>query len=232
MLKKSALFEEIRRDKNHATEVKAVISGVEYLQKDIISVYTSGGMFSDPDIGNCASRQIDIEILPLSDIPRQAKIEVFVRLTVEDKASEWIPQGVFFISTREENKVTGSLKIHGYDAMPKASQIWLTSEYDYSNWPMTQREAAEDIAARMGTTVDERTKLQDNLPVDYPVDEYGDLTMTDVLEGIAISNAGNWIITEDGKLLLLGFGDIPPETHYLISEYGDAITFGGVRILV
>lgn len=62
--------------------------------------------------------------------------------------------------------------------------------------------------------------------------DLGELTMTDILEGVAVSNAGNWVMSDEGKLLLLRYGDIPPETHYLVTEYGDAITFGGVRILV
>ena len=66
--------------------------------------------------------------------------------------------------------------------------------------------------------------------MDYPVDENGDMTMREVLSGIAISNAGNWVITLEGKLLLIKITDIPPETNYLITEDGDAITFGGVRI--
>lgn len=56
--------------------------------------------------------------------------------------------------------------------------------------------------------------------------------MTEVLEFMAIANAGSWIITDKGELLLLKYGDIPPETYYLVTEYGDAITFGGVRILI
>ena len=56
--------------------------------------------------------------------------------------------------------------------------------------------------------------------------------MEDILEGIAVSNAGNWVMSDEGKLLLLRFGDIPPETSYLVTEHGAAITLGGVRILV
>ena len=39
-------------------------------------------------------------------------------------------------------------------------------------------------------------------------------------------------MTGPGKLLLVPFGGLPEETHYLVEEYGDAITFGGDRILV
>ena len=97
---------------------------------NIISCSTSGGIFSDPGIGNCTSRQIELEVLPVGTIPRQAKIQVFVRLVYGVQSSEWIPKGEFFISKRQKNKLTGSLKITGYDAMLKAEQIWLTADYD------------------------------------------------------------------------------------------------------
>ena len=157
---------------------------------------------------------------------------MFVRLALAEQFSEWIPKGVFFVSTRAKDKRTGSLTITGYDAMLKAESVWLNSDYDTENWPMSQADAVDDIAYRIGVEVDPRTVLTTAFPVDYPVDENGDLTMREVLGYIAVSNAGNWIITDEGKLLLVKFGDIPAETNYLVEEGGFAITFGGDRILV
>ena len=67
----------------------------------------------------------------------------------------------------------------------------------------------------------------------YPVDEEGDLTMREALSFIAVSDAGNWIITDEGKLRLIRFGDIPEQAGYLVTEYGQPIQFAGeVLILV
>lgn len=228
----SELYKTLLRNPNHEKEIKLNISGVEYGMDSIISCSTSGGIFSAPGIGNCTSRQIDLEVFPSGTIPRQAKIQVFVRLVYGEQASEWIPKGVFFISTRKRNKLTGTLTITGYDAMLKAEQTWLTSDYDAENWPMTQSDAVSDIAGRIGVEVDSRTVLSEEYPVEYPVGENGDLTMREVLSGIAVSNAGNWIITDAGKLRLVGYGDIQKETNLLVNEHGDAILFGGVRIIV
>ena len=228
----SELYKQLLADPKHYKEVKVKIAGVEYGWGDLVSVATSGGLFTAPGIGNCASRQIDVTLLPLGDIPRQAKMEVYVRLVLGEQASEWIPKGVFFISQRKKDKRTGQLSITGYDAMLKAESVWITSDYDTENWPMSQQAAAEDIACRLGVELDQRTVLTTSFPVDYPVDENGDLTMREVLGYIAVSNAGNWIITDEGKLLLLKYGDVPPETYYLVEEGGSAITFGGDRILV
>lgn len=232
MIERSDLFQSIFENRLHETEVKLDIAGTEYGHDSIVSAAITGGMFDTPGIGGAAARQLDIEIYPIGTIPRQAKICVYVRLTLGAQASEWIPNGVFFISTRQKNKITGVLSITAYDAMLKAEETWLNSEYDTENWPMPQEEAAADIAARMGVELDERTVLDESFPVAYPVDENGDLTMREVLGYMAVASKGNWIITNEGKLLLRRWGDGPAETNYLVTEHGYAILIGGDRILV
>ena len=229
----SDLYKTLLAEPLHYKETKLIISGVEYEEKNIVSaVIPPSSLYEKFGIGNCVARELDIEVFPVGVIPRQAEIKVFVRLVLGEQASEWVPQGEFFISTRYKNKLTGTLVITAFDAMLKAEDAWLTEEYDLDNWPKTQQEAVEDIAYRMGVEVDPRTVLSDDFPVDYPVGENGDLTMREVLSGIGVSNAANWIITMEGKLLQIGANDIPNETNYLVDGVGRAITFGGVRILV
>ena len=228
----SDLYKTLLHNQNHEKEIKLNIAGVEYGMGNIISCSTSGGIFSEPGIGNCTSRQIELEVLQEEKIKRKTKIKILVRIVYGGQSSEWIPKGEFFISKRQKNKLTGSLKITGYDAMLKAEQTWLTADYATETWPMPQADAVNDIAYRMGVEADSRNVLSANFPVEYPVGENGDLTMREVLSGIAVSNCGNWIITDDGKLRLIVYGDIPEETNYLIDENGYAILFGGVRILV
>lgn len=234
MHKVSDLFLTLLADKNHRVETKLSIAGVEYSQADIVkdSLRVYGGLYSTFGIGNCSARQIDFDIIPKGDICRQAKIEVYAQLVSGEQVSEWIPKGVFFFATRKTDRKTGVLSVHGYDAMLKAEQTWLDSSYDAETWPMPASTAVEDIAARMGVAVDSRTVLDAAFPVQYPVDDEGDMTMREELSRIAVANAGNWTITDEGKLLLVGLNSMPAETHYLITEGGSAITFGGVRILV
>ena len=230
----SDLYLTLLADRNHRVETKLSIAGVEYSQADIVknSLRVYGGLYSTFGIGNCSARQIDVELYPKGTIPRQAKIEVFARLVLGEQVIEWIPKGVFFFSTRKLDRVTGVLSVHGYDAMLKAEETWLDSSYDAENWPMPAADAVADIAQRMGVEVDSRTQLNAAFPVQYPVDEAGDMTMREALSRIAVANAGNWIITDEGKLLLVGLNSMPEETNYLIDETGNAITFGGVRILI
>ena len=116
--------------------------------------------------------------------------------------------------------------------MLKAEETWLDSSYDAKTWPMPAATAVADIAARMGVEVDSRTVLDAAFPMQYPADDKGDMTMREALGRIAVANAGNWTITDEGKLLLVGLNSMPAETNYLITESGSAITFGGMRILV
>lgn len=230
----SNLYLSLLADKNHRVETKLSIAGVEYSQADIVkdSLRVYGGLYSTFGIGNCSARQIEFEIMPKGDIPRQAEIKVYARLVSGEQASEWIPKGVFYFATRKTDRKTGVLSVHGYDAMLKAEETWLDSSYDAETWPMPVWTAVNDIAARMGVAVDSRTQLNAAFPVQYPVDSDGDMTMREALGRIAVANAGNWIITDEGKLLLVGLNSMPAESNYLITEGGSAITFGGVRILV
>lgn len=230
----SDLWRTLLASPGHRKEVKLVIAGVTYGEDKIVdgSLRIDGGLYSDFGIGNCCARQIDFEIYPQGAIPRQAQIEVYVRLVLGEQVSEWIPKGVFFFSTRKNDRVTGVLSVHGYDAMLKAEETWLDSSYDAETWPMPAATAVADIAARMGVTVDSRTVLDAAFPMQYPVDDENDMTMREALGRIAVANAGNWIITDEGKLLLVGLNSMPKETNYLVTETGSAITFGGVRILV
>lgn len=227
----SDLYKTILADINHTKETKVLIDGVEYLENEgLIHVSTSGALyeFGPASIGGAVSGEIDLEVIPgESAIPRRAKIEVFVRLVLDDQASEWLYGGVYYIDTREEDKVTGSLTIHGFDAMLKTEQPYLP-EGDVGEWPRTMQTVAEEIASLMGVEIDQRTALNPEYMVDYP----NELTMREVLRYIAAAHAGNWIMSSDGRLLLVPLAGMPAETYYLVTEDGDTITFGGVRILV
>ncbi len=229
----SSLYQTILADPGHRKEVKLVIAGTTYTEDRIVSVYTAGGLFASPGIGNTCAREIDIEILPIDDIPSQAKVEVYVRLVLGASVSEWLPKGQFFFSTRQQDPDSGVMAVHGFDAMLKAEQPFLEILDGTEDFPMDPNTAVTLIAAAMGVEVDSRTELSEAFPVQYPVDEEGDMTMREVLARLAVANAGNWIISDAGKLLLVPLNSMPvSETGYLVTETGRYITFGGYRIRV
>ena len=87
---------------------------------------------------------------------------------------------------------------------------------------------ASACAEKMGVEIDERTSISSAYEISYPTD----YTCRELLQHIAAAHGGNWIITDAGKLRLVILGDLPDETSVLVDEYGNVITFGGVRIYV
>ena len=199
-------------------------------------------MVSEARLEEIRRSMMDIHRLALSHIVA-ADHATMIQLVQEIKAEEAALDeklGAYqeFVSEKEREAYQslqdsyGEFK-HALVYLVSASADSKTQEaYATANWPMPQQKAAEDIARRMETTLDPRTVLTSAYPVPYPTDDLGEVTMTDVLEWMAVVNAGNWVMSDEGRLLLLRFGDIPPETGYLVTEHGRAITLGWVRLLV
>lgn len=173
---------------------------------------------------------ISNDILTINDATVEDSIVVFDRAEYETVYSEWLPKGVFYIDTRERSKNDSKLKIltiHGYDAMLFAEQNYSSTELD---WPAVDISIVNEIASMMGVPVDPRTaQIMTGgnvlpLPANY--------SLREVLGYIASMYAGSFIMSETGELRLVTLLELPEETSYLIDNAGDAITFGGDRILV
>lgn len=237
----SATWDTLAADPGAVLESRVRINNVYYNKTQLISLYITRQVFTKqhPGVGGCISSQLNLSMLmPSATIPRMAKVEPFVRLVKGNTTSEWIPQGKFWIDTRETTDNDDGLPIltlHCYDAM-------LKSEADYPNsthsWPYSDINVVKEIAKGMGLQssisstagIDPRTialmtkGYTLGLPIGY--------SMREVLGNIAAMYAGNWVMNYDGQLLLVAVNGIPPETNYLIDQTNDAITFGGDRILV
>lgn len=181
-------------------ETKVSIAGVEYNESEIVSVSTRAALFANDtiSIGGCVAKEIDLVVVPKGEIPRMAEIKVFVRPVMDGIETAWLQKGVYYIDTRKEDLVYGTLTIHGYDAMLKAEQVYF-AESNTELWPLPMRSVAESIAARMGVSIDARTVVSDAFEVVYP----GDYTMREILGYIAAAHAGNWIISDTGDLRLV-----------------------------
>lgn len=223
------LYRALLEDPGHVKQHKVVIAGVEYGEDKLISLRVPGFLFPGrgPSVGGAVSREIDLSLRGPEPIPRMAEIEVFTRLVLGSQVSEWIPKGVFYIDTRDHDPDIDVLTIHGYDAMLKAEQPFF-SEGDPGSWPRSAPEVVAEICRRIGFDLDSRTVLNASYMVPFP----NDYTMREILRHVAAAHVGNWIITDAGELRLVRLNELPPETNYLVTEHGYAITFGGVRILV
>lgn len=229
----SSTWNTLIADNKHWFETRVDINGVSYYSDAIVSVSVQNTMFSgeQPGVGGCLSAELQLTMLaPSVTIPRMATVNPYVRVTNGTLTSEWIPQGKFFIDTRETTKNDDGLPVltvHAYDSMLKAEGDFPDTTVSF---PQTDINVVNMIATELGVGVDARTTAlmtnayQIGLPVGY--------SMREVLSNIAGMYAGNWIMNFDGDLLLVAVNGIPPETNYLVTAVGEPITFGGDRILV
>ncbi len=195
-------------------------------------IKTTQHLFTDdkPMVGCCVAAEIDVTMVkPTATIKRMSSIKPFIRAVNDMNESEWLPKGVFYIDTRSDGESTDEIVFHGYDAMLKAENDFPV-DGDIGEWPKTDIDVVTLIAGHMGVEVDARTSdiMQRGYPVQYP----GGYAMREILGYIAAMYAGNFIMSDDGKLRLVRLNEIGIETHYLVDTAGYVLTFGGDRILV
>lgn len=204
-----------------------------YDESLLVSMGASFRVFSEesPTVGSCVSSEIDVEMVkPLGEISRQARLVPYVRLTDGVRHSEWIQKGVFYIDTRakkEDGSSIEKIQIHGYDDMLKTEQDYPASALQ---WPAKDIDVVREIAAFIGVSVDRRTLaiINRGYLIQYPAG----YSCREVLGYIAAMYAGCFVMSDVGELRLITIYGIPKETRYLIDSNANAITFGGVRILV
>ena len=228
----SDLWKSLWRTKGTTREYQFDIAGKMYGPDAEVSHSVDSGLYEQFGIGGAATAKLTVSLLA-DNIPKGAVIKRYIRLRNGDRVSEWLPKGVFFTSRRSVED--GYWTIEAFDAMRKAEQPW---EPDQSlNFPLPMPRAVTEFARIMGVQVDPRTKLNPAYTIDYPAsdpeNDTGDYySIRQELQWIAAAHGGNWIITGEGRLLLVPLLSAPEETSYLVTEYGDAITLGGVKILV
>lgn len=235
----------------HIVDIRVAIQGVcaslnagdGFDRSVLMSVVTHRRLFAGetPTVGNVCAGEIELKMLnPSGTIPRMAKIRPYIRLTSPDgeTKSDWLPKGVFYIDTREVTQNADGLDIltiHGYDDLAKTQDIYPSSTLSFPATDTniireTDTNIIREIAQTIGVSVDARTwtakasTFRYGTPIGY--------SMAEVLSFIAVPHLGNWCMTDDGKLRMISLTELPPETRYLIDEYGDALVFGEDRILV
>ena len=224
----------------YQTEVKLVIGETEYGMDKLVSLNTERSVLGSetPKLGRAVAREIDVTLYAESaDIPRMAAMRPYVRAVNGVSSSEWIPKGVFYIDTRQQEQDT--LVIHGYDAMMFAEAAYPESALD---WPAADIDVVEEIADALNVDVDSRTtalitqQFPIQLPDQYVTDGSEDMsevfTMRETLAGIAGLYGGVFVFNDLGELQLLCPWDAPEETFLLTTETGNYITVGGDRILL
>lgn len=235
MITVSDTWNELRLEQNHYYETRIRLNGTYYGQDNLISVKTEQKMFASeqPSVGGCLSGELTLSMLkPTATIPRMAEIKLYARIRTDSRTAEWIPQGTYYIDTRETTNNDDGLPvltIHAYDSMLKAEQMFPSTE---SGWPKSDINTVKLIAYYLGlqssssssTGVDPRTIAL--MTHGYSISAPAGYTMRETLGNIAAMYAGNWVISMENKLLLIPINGIPEETSLIVDEAGNIITFG------
>lgn len=210
---------------NHSVEYKVFINEVEYGADKLYSMRITNNLFSEDRamVGSCCSSEIDLELIAqTAEIPKMARIEPQARLVNATQESEWLPQGVFFIDTRERNRDKNTLVIHGYDAMLKLEQTFTTQQ---SGWPKNANAVVAEFFNAIGVTYDGEFTFAD-FSVPYPGHMDGAYTWREVLGYIAGLNGGNFIIKADGQAHFVQLKALENETFTLLLDNGDRLIMG------
>lgn len=237
MRETSELYQQILSSGNYWVETRLIIGGGTdpeqgYDESVLCSMSTYSDIFSEdtPVAGCCIASEIDVVMhKPDADIPPNARLAPFVRITDGVRHSEWLQKGVFRIDTRQ--KLVDGTKIEkimfkGYDDMLKAERDYAESALE---WPAHDYEVVQEIATAIGVTVDKRTEEQlSGYWVNYPAG----YSYRETLGYIAGTYGGSFVMSDLGELRLVTMHGIPKETRYLLTETGHTLTVGGVRILV
>jgi hypothetical protein len=234
-----APYNQIIEDPNHWFEVTLQFLPSDFVTFDIgrdklFSVTTTHSAFSDgvPQIGCAIAGEVEATFIkPDDEIPKMCPFRILVRARTETLWSVNVFKGIFYIDTREVSHNSDGLdvmKIHGYDAMLKFEQMYPSD--DSHDYPLLDTTLLQFMADSVGVVIDQRTLdimnrgFTFSLPTGY--------TMREMLGYIASAYGGNFIISDEGRLLLVQLSGLSEETYYLVDENGYAITFGGDRIIV
>lgn len=220
----SQLWDSLFVKRNTIKEYAFDVDGVWFGPEEEIDHSVTSRLYENFGIGNATVSALTLSVYA-DNIPRAATIKRYVRLKNGEEISEWIPKGVFFANRRSDDD--GRWTVEAFDAMRKADVVWTPDQT--LEFPLSMPDAVKEFARIMEVEIDERTQLNAAYFIDYPANDY---TIRNELQYIAAAHAGNFIISDVGKLLLVPLISAPEETNYLVEEHGNVILFGGVRLLV
>ena len=150
-------------------------------------------------VGNAVSASLLLEVRGGGSVPRAAEVAVEARLNDGETASEWLPEGTFYIARRSRDPVTGVLALECYDALLKANAVWTPPE---GAWPREMAAVAEALAALLGVEPDARNALPTGADYVLEAPEAG-TTIREVLAQIGQACGGNWVVTPENRLRLV-----------------------------
>ena len=233
MLETSSTYKQLIAGE-HYFDTMVIIGGVEYQKGDLRQVTLSEATFPNgvPEVGGAVSKQLTVKLnLTDAEIPRMAEVVPYYRVVKTNEPgthSEWIKLGTFWLDYRETKQAAGIMVLECYDAMVKAEAAYTSA----LSFPASAKDVYSEICDNLGCNKDEATWNMLNA-TPYSISKPGTgaaaLSMRSVLQYIAASYVGSFVITADDKLRLITIGNdaLPEETFYLLTELNAAIEIGG-----
>lgn len=227
----------------HRKDLRVYINDVLYSGDDIVVSIDDQQyvprlhrqLYNGTLIGGTCSAEFDITILPKASIviPKRAEVRPEIAVCNSLRCSEFIPLGVFYISTRKTPRSPFNiLQLHCVDAMLKSEQDFISLGSEVPPWDNeTMRDVAGMCADMMEVELDNPEDIGNTAPYVLSSPPIG-YSVRQVLACIAISHAGNFVMTVEGKLRLVPWNSAPSETNLLVTERGEALVFGGDRIVL
>ena len=255
MITTSTTYNTIFADPSHYAETKIVVGDTTYDENTIMACERTQTLFSGYyDIGNTVINQITFTLIGVTadELPRMSRVEVWTRIKNATLTSEWIPMGVYYTMKPTYDTESQILEVVGYDEMYKTATVPFEQGVNLTAWDNPNiRQVAEHLTsgtvvtdvidtnfAGIGIALEDPTQIPTGITMGSTPFNF---TVREILTDIAIASCGNWLIVfqDDGnggqvsKLRLIRNIDWADDgIDVLIAQNGDAITFGGDRILV
>lgn len=188
-------------------------------------------MFSEGfTLGSCPSGYFEFAARDKHTyIPKNSEVRFEIKISGERGDTEWFPFGTYFIDNRVVGKST--LTFQCYDRMLFADKPFWDTYVEWSGDPsakslrpvMKMSKVLTVIADGMSARLDPRNRIFNDPEVRIDAD----YTCREVLRDIAISNAGNFIITDEDTLRLLVLandsgGSIESRNDFLVLTMSDS----------
>lgn len=218
--------------RNWNYKMRVWINNVLYDSHNVYSDFKKDfKMFSDGfTIGSCPSGYFEFTVRDQNAyIPKNSEVRFEIKISGERGDTEWFPFGTYFIDNRAHGKST--ITFQCYDRMLLAEQnfwdayIKVTGDTSAKALrpEMKMSRAVDIICKALGTTLDSRSQIFN----DATIRVEADYTCREVLKAIAISNAGNFLMTDEDKLRLLVLandsgGSIESRNDFLVLTMSDS----------
>lgn len=175
-----------------------------------------------PTVGQANAAEVETSFLiPEATIPRAASFKVYATQNGVERL-----YGSFILDTREVDRVSGTMTIHGYDSMVGAGMV----PYPRAGQKWPDNIVLTYIAAAMGWTLDSSvlTAITHQYYI-WPKFSTG-ASCREMLQYIAQAYAGAFYLDTDGTTLMFTRLTLPEESNLLVDRSGNVLTFGGVGI--